>query len=148
MVRTVETPWIFERGLVVVALVEPRPASVASRAELLDRDQEIGRIETALIEASLGRGRFAVVEGPAGMGKTALLAAGRTAATERGMRVLRARANELEREFPFGVVRQLFEPLLAEATTEERASLLQGAAGVAATLLALPGRRLRRVRGR
>jgi tetratricopeptide (TPR) repeat protein len=80
-----------------------------------------------------------VLEGPAGIGKTALLAAVRTAAADGGMRVLRSRANELERDFAFGVVRQLFEPALAEATDEERADLLDGAAGVAAGLLGLPG---------
>ena len=112
---------------------------MASRAELLERGEEIERIEAVVAEASMGRGRLAVVEGPAGMGKTALLAAVRTAASDRGVRVLRARAHELERDFAFGVVRQLFEPLLAEATKKERLFLLQGAAGVAASILALPG---------
>jgi DNA-binding CsgD family transcriptional regulator len=114
-------------------------ASVASRTDLLERTEELGRVEAALAEASSGRGRLVVVEGPAGMGKTALLAALRTTATDVGMRVLRSRANELEREFAFGVVRQLFEPPLAEATKRERTFLLQGAAGVAASLLGLPG---------
>ena len=80
-----------------------------------------------------------MIEGPAGIGKTALLAAARTAAANNGMRVLRARGAELERDFAFGVVRQLFEPTLAEASELARADLLQGAAGVAAGLLGLPG---------
>ncbi len=54
------------------------------------------------------------------------------------MRVLRSRGAELEREFAFGVVRQLFEPALAEASEPERADLLQ-ASGGAAALLGLPG---------
>ena len=37
------------------------------------------------------------------------------------MRVLAARAGELEREFPFGVVRQLFEPVLADPGRREAA---------------------------
>ena len=41
------------------------------------------------------------------------------------MRVLRSRGTELERDFAFGVVRQLFEPPLAEASELERADLLQ-----------------------
>ena len=45
------------------------------------------------------------------------------------------RGAELERDFAFGVVRQLFEPALADASDFERADLLQGAAGVAAGLL-------------
>src|SRR5947207_1007852 len=55
------------------------------------------------------------------------------------MRVLRARATEMEANFAFGVVRQLFEPPLVEASEPERADLLQAAAGVAAGLLGLPG---------
>ena len=41
------------------------------------------------------------------------------------MRVLRSRGTELERDFAFGVVRQLFEPPLVEASELERADLLQ-----------------------
>ena len=54
-----------------------------------------------------------VVERPPGIGKTALLAAAHTAAARSGLRVLRSRGAELERDFAFGVVRQLFEPALA-----------------------------------
>src|SRR6266480_6198000 len=93
-----------------------RHMKVAAATEpLLERNEELARIESALAEARTGRGRFLVIEGPAGMGKTALLAAARTAAAEGGMRVLRARGTELERNFAFGVVRQLFEPPLVEA---------------------------------
>src|SRR5438093_2747750 len=106
---------------------------------LPERNEELARIESALADARTGRGRFVVVEGPAGIGKTALLAAARTAAAEGGMRVLRSRATEMETNFAFGVVRQLFEPPLVEASELERADLLQAAAGVAAGLLGLPG---------
>jgi DNA-binding CsgD family transcriptional regulator len=111
----------------------------AATGQLLERSEELARIESALAEARSGRGTFVVIEGPAGMGKTALLAAARTAAADGGMRVLRSRGTELERDFAFGVVRQLFEPPLAEASELERADLLGGAAGVAAGLLGLPG---------
>jgi hypothetical protein len=106
---------------------------------LLERSEELARIESALADARAGRGRFLVIEGPAGIGKTALLAQTRTAAAQGGMRVLRSRGTELERDFAFGVVRQLFEPPLAEASGQERTDLLHGAAGVAAALLELPG---------
>jgi tetratricopeptide (TPR) repeat protein len=115
--------------------------TAAATGQLLERSEELARIESALAEARSGRGRFVVVEGPAGMGKTALLAAVRTAAADGGMRVLRSRGTELERDFAFGVVRQLFEPPLAEASELERAELLEAAAGVAAGLLGLPGAR-------
>src|SRR5512133_982440 len=113
--------------------------TAAAAEPLLERSDELARIESALADARTGRGRFVVVEGPAGIGKTALLAAARTAAAEDGMRALRSRGTEPERDFAFGVVRQLFEPVLAEASELERADLLQGAAGVAAGMLGLPG---------
>jgi DNA-binding CsgD family transcriptional regulator len=111
----------------------------AATGQLLERSEELARIESALAEARSGRGRFVVVEGPAGIGKTALLAATRAAAADGGMCVLRSRGTELERDFAFGVVRQLFEPPLAEASELERADLLEAAAGRAAGLLGLPG---------
>src|SRR6266545_2142948 len=111
----------------------------AATEPLLERNEELARIESALAEARTGRGTFVVIEGPAGIGKTALLAAARTAAADGGMRVLRSRGTELERDFAFGVVRQLFEPPLAEESELERADLLSAAAGVAAGLLGLPG---------
>ena len=111
----------------------------AATDPLLERNEELARIESALADARTGRGRFLVIEGPAGIGKTALLAAARTTAAEGGMCVLRSRATEMETNFAFGVVRQLFERPLVEASERERADLLQGAAGVAAGLLGLPG---------
>jgi DNA-binding CsgD family transcriptional regulator len=107
--------------------------------QLLERGEELSRIETALAEASGGSGRLVVIEGPAGIGKTALLSKARRIAAENGMRVLRARGAELECDFAFGVVRQLFEAVLADASDRERAELLQGHAGTAASLLSLPG---------
>jgi DNA-binding CsgD family transcriptional regulator len=105
---------------------------------LLERDRELERIGRRLRLAREGRGGALVVEGPAGIGKTVMLGAARNAAEGEGFRVLRARGAELEREFAFGVVRQLVEPLLAEASDAERASLLEGPPGVAAGLLGLP----------
>ena len=114
-------------------------APEAQRAVLLERRDELARIDSALADARAGHGRFVVVEGPAGIGKTALLAAARLAAADSGMRVLRARGTEMERDFAFGVVRQLFEPRLAEAPHTDRSELLQGPAGVAARILGFPG---------
>src|SRR5215208_4649528 len=111
----------------------------AVAGHLLERSRELARIQSALAAARSGRGTFVVVEGPAGIGKTALLAAARTVAASDGMHVLRSRGTELERDFAFGVVRQLFEPPLAETSELERADLLHDAAGVAAGLLGLPG---------
>jgi DNA-binding CsgD family transcriptional regulator len=54
------------------------------------------------------------------------------------MLVLRARGGELEREFAFGVARQLFEPLLLGATPAQRDDLLEGAAAAAGRLVGVP----------
>ncbi len=59
-----------------------------------------------------------MIEGPAGIGKTSLLAAAAESADD--LKVLRARAWKLERDFPFGVIRQPFEPVLFAADDEER----------------------------
>ena len=50
--------------------------------------------------------------------------------------VLTARGGELEGQFAFGIVRQLFEAPLAAATPELRAELLAGAAELSASLFA------------
>ena len=48
--------------------------AAATTEPLLERGAELARIESALVDARAGRGRFLVIEGPAGIGKTALLA--------------------------------------------------------------------------
>jgi DNA-binding CsgD family transcriptional regulator len=91
--------------------VKPAPATVLT---LMERDDELSVVRQTITEASAGAARVAVIEGPAGIGKSRLLAALRGEAEGSGCRVLTARGSELERAFPFGVVRQLFEPLVAE----------------------------------
>ena len=61
--------------------------------------------ELAAVERVLADGGGALIEGPPGIGKTRLLAAARSLAD--GRLVLSARGSELERDFPFAVVRQL-----------------------------------------
>lgn len=102
--------------------------------ELLERGRELQALSAVIKVACRGTGRLAVVEGTAGIGKTRLLAAARAVAERSGLRVLGARGSELERDFPYGVVRQLFEPALTGAGQAGRAELLAGAAGQAAML--------------
>jgi DNA-binding NarL/FixJ family response regulator len=97
---------------------------------LFERDQELSQLEALIDRAAAGQGLVGLIEGPAGIGKSRLLAEARALADGQ-MRVLTARAGELEREFPFGVVRQLFEAELADPERRER--LLSGAAAPAAT---------------
>ncbi|MEA2442437.1 MAG: hypothetical protein QOH76_3861 [Thermoleophilaceae bacterium] len=98
---------------------------------LLERDEELEALGAAVEEATSGAGRTIVVEGPAGAGKSALLAAA-AAGADHGARVLHATGSEFEREYAFGAVRQLFEPLLVAAPEETRRRLLAGSAAPAA----------------
>lgn len=69
---------------------------------------------TALVQdARAGSGGVALVEGVVGIGKSLLLDRLVSALPADGLCVLTARCDALEHDFPFGVVRQLFEPLLA-----------------------------------
>jgi DNA-binding CsgD family transcriptional regulator len=106
-------------------------------SDLLERDPELKVIEDALVAASGGVGGAVLVEAPAGLGKSSLLGAARTRAQERGFTVLAARGRELERDFAFGVARQLFEARLRAERPAARRRLLQGSAGLAAELLGL-----------
>jgi DNA-binding CsgD family transcriptional regulator len=101
--------------------------------QLLEREDELQQLDRALEDARAARGGLVLVEGPPGIGKSRLLEACRARGREAGMCVLSARASELDRDFPLGVVRQLFEPLLADE--ERREALLSGAARMAAPLL-------------
>jgi AAA ATPase domain len=92
----------------------------------------LGRVLGA---ARVVAGATVLVEGPPGIGKSRLLAA--AASSSSAFELLTARASELEREFPFGVVRQLLEPPLARAGALERAELLAGAARLAEPVLAV-----------
>ena len=76
-----------------------------------------------------------LVEGPAGIGKTELLAAARSLAEEAGLVVAIARGSELERGFAFGVVRQLFEPVLRLCSPAQKSQLLTGEARLAGGVL-------------
>jgi tetratricopeptide (TPR) repeat protein len=90
-----------------------RSRTLASR-DLVEREHELHAIANALEQILAGRGAAVLLEGPAGIGKTRLLGELQTAARERKALVLTARGGVLEREFPFGVVRQLFAPVAEE----------------------------------
>src|SRR5438093_1072147 len=107
---------------------------VSAASDLLEREGELAQLGALVDAAREGAGRLVLVEGGAGIGKTRLLAATRERGAEAGMEVLHARGGELEREFPFGIVRQLFEPALAGGGKAERREVLSGAAGLAAPL--------------
>jgi DNA-binding CsgD family transcriptional regulator len=98
---------------------------------LIEREAELEQLELGIDNALGSRGRLVFVQGPAGIGKTVLLGAACGLAAGRGFRVLTARGNDLERQFPLGVVRQLFEDLIVGGAPEARAALLGGLAAYA-----------------
>ena len=105
-----------------------------SSTPLLEREVEVAALNAAVDAAASGAGRVVAVEGRAGMGKTRLVAEARNLAAGSGFEVLVARSADLEQEFAFGIVRQLFEPLLASLPPDEREELLAGTAGLAERL--------------
>ncbi|HEU4702343.1 MAG TPA: AAA family ATPase, partial [Conexibacter sp.] len=98
---------------------------------LLERETELAELDAAIAAACAGAGSLVVLEAPAGLGKTRLLHAARERGSAAQMHVLAARATELERDFPFALVRQLYEPALAPLDASARETLLDGAAGAA-----------------
>jgi class 3 adenylate cyclase len=95
---------------------------------LHERERELAELDDLVEAARAGAGRIAVIEGPPGIGKTTLLGEIKARAAARDMLVLSGRGGELEQDFPFGVVRQLFEGALLRAGADERELLLGGAA--------------------
>ncbi len=71
--------------------------------------------ELAAIDELLESGGLLVIEGPAGIGKTSLAQEAAVRAPTAGRRALVARGSLLEVAFPFGMARQLFEPLVRGA---------------------------------
>lgn len=106
---------------------------------LLERDGELARIEEAIADLGRGRGGLLVIQGAAGIGKSTLLRAVCEHAAQRQLQTLTARASELERDFGFGVVRQLLERRVIRADESERGELLTGAATLAGPVLGLGG---------
>ena len=101
--------------------------------ELVERDAELAEIRALLARARAGDGGVLVLQGPPGIGKTALLDAAATTAS--GVSVLRARGGEVERDLGFGLVRELFEPVMRAAPAASRRRWLSGAASAASAVL-------------
>jgi DNA-binding CsgD family transcriptional regulator len=110
--------------------------AIETAQTLLERESELAGLDGALSAAEAGRGNVVLIEAPAGLGKTSLSRAAAEAASESGFTCLRARAGELERDFAYGCVRQLFEPVVARAAGAERDRLFGGAAAMSQPLFA------------
>src|ERR1700749_3624996 len=101
---------------------------LGTSAAIVERDFELDLLKQSVRPAADGEGQLVLIDGPAGIGKTQLLAEARRRAAG-SMTVLWARASELERDYPFGVVRQLFESVVADPG--QRPAALAGAAQAA-----------------
>lgn len=101
---------------------------------LLEREHERGALGDLIASAVAGSGGAVVIEGPAGIGKTRLIAESVVLAVKTRCTCLTARGSELERDFAFGAVRQLFEARLARLSQERRAAIFSGAAARAAPI--------------
>ncbi|MGZ4343277.1 MAG: ATP-binding protein [Solirubrobacteraceae bacterium] len=104
--------------------------ALTAAGSLLERERELNALAQLMGSAARGSGAGAMIEAEAGIGKTALLAAVSERASAAGMAVLTATAGELESEFVWGVVRQLFDATVARAPGAKRDRLLDGAASM------------------
>ncbi len=104
---------------------------------LLEREAERSAIHRGCLAVAGGSGGVILVVGEAGIGKTALLLEARRLAEQSGVRVLRAAGATLERDFGYGVVRQLLEPAVRVLTSASRERVFAGAAAPAADVFGL-----------
>ncbi|MFI6449390.1 AAA family ATPase [Kitasatospora sp. NPDC050543] len=102
---------------------------------LIGRENELDTL-AALLADPAARSTAVLVEGAPGSGKSALLRAALERTRQDGDLVLTASGAVPERAFAHGVVRQLFERLLAAEAADGREQLLAGHAAAAAALLA------------
>jgi DNA-binding CsgD family transcriptional regulator len=103
--------------------------------DLVDRQGELDQLDAVFRAAEHESGRAVAVEGPPGIGKTRLVEAAVECAQAHGFETLFARGDELEADYPFGVVRQLLERRIVACEEPERSDLLAGAAGLAAPIV-------------
>jgi DNA-binding CsgD family transcriptional regulator len=85
---------------------------------LLEREYELDLVDGALRSARGGTGSLVVITGPLGIGKTELSRTLVRHGRQVGFRVLRASGALHERNFDFGVLRQLLDPVLNAAGPE------------------------------
>lgn len=133
--RLEERPWSEDgeghRGTVVTLWGENRTGPEA----LLERGREKALLERHVEALVGGHGGWLVVEGPGGIGKSTLLSFAAERCARLGIPMLQARGGEIERDVPYGVVRQLFERRVAGAGPWEQERLLAGAAALAAPVV-------------
>ncbi|MFF4529397.1 ATP-binding protein [Streptomyces sp. NPDC001407] len=103
--------------------------------DLFEREDEMAVLEREARLAAGGQPRVVLVEGAAGMGRTSLVEEFARRAGRDGALVLHARCDDMERGVPFGVVRQLFEPVVADWAPERAEKAFAGPAEPARRVL-------------
>jgi predicted ATPase len=116
--------------------MSPRRDGPSSGAILVERDTQLSRIRESIAAARNGAGQVLLVTADPGIGKTALLRQAFGEARNGGLTVLQANGRELEQQYPYGVVLQLFERTVSEQPNDV---LLSGAASLAARLFTRSG---------
>src|SRR6185436_2026235 len=111
------------------------PQAATTDPNLLEREAEVDALDRALAGAVEGRGSVVAIEGPPGIGKSSLVKACLELARERGMYTISVRATELERSYPYGIVRQTADAVQLDKSEEDRAALFTGAAKLALPIL-------------
>jgi DNA-binding CsgD family transcriptional regulator len=105
-------------------------------APLLERTTALRSLLECAEAAASGEGCLAIIEGEPGIGKTRLLERALEMLSTGSWLILRARGGELESEYAFGVVRQLFETEVMQRGGIDAAGVLRGAAELARPVLA------------
>jgi len=114
----------------------PRPTTMGARhGRLYERERELEQAAADLDAVGAGAGRVLVIEGQAGIGKSSVMGEVAGLAAERGFEIFSACGMDLERDYSYGIVRQLFEHHVHHLEPGERARLFRGAAGLAESLL-------------
>jgi DNA-binding CsgD family transcriptional regulator len=108
---------------------------------LFERDEARAAIDELIDAVCRSDGSVLAFEAAAGLGKSSLVSIARERAAGCAMQVATARGGDLERDFPFGIVRQLVEPILARTSVSERQRLFEGSAQLAASVVGTPGQR-------
>jgi DNA-binding CsgD family transcriptional regulator len=101
-----------------------------ARQQLVGRTAEVKALGTVLDQVAFGRSAILLLEGEAGIGKTRLLEYALDVARQRGIQVVSGRAQELERNRPFGLLSSAFG-CRASAADPRRAAI--------ATMMVVPG---------
>jgi DNA-binding CsgD family transcriptional regulator/predicted negative regulator of RcsB-dependent stress response len=100
------------------------PGVAGAEAMLLERERELGELDSVIALASSGSGRLLAFEGHAGIGKSALLRAAGVRARAAGLRVLGARCGVLDQGVAWAVASELLAPAVAGMTPTLRKELV------------------------